>query len=164
MRPEGFQVLGPQPLESDIESKEMSMLVHSSNCGFRLHLSLLFLALSAPATFGVDGLDDAGGYGSVAFDMNAAATDVSRTCAAQADGKILMAGSVTTSDSEQVQIAIARVKTDSLLDPTFDNDGKLVIDLSQIGIQATHGRAYAMTVDSQGRILIAGSMVLISNG
>lgn len=127
-------------------------------------LFLLLLALCAPPAFGVDGLDDAGGYGSVAFDLSAAATDLSRTCAAQADGKILMAGSVITSDSEGVQIAIARVKTDGLLDNTFDNDGKLVIDLSTVGIQATHGRALAMTIDPQGRILVAGSMVLISNG
>ncbi len=131
---------------------------------FRKCLCLLLLALCAPPVFGVDGLDDAGGLGSVAFDLNAAATDLSRTCAAQADGKILMAGSVTTNDSEQVQIAIARVQTDGLLDNSFDNDGKLVIDLSTVGIQATHGRAFAMTIDPQGRILVAGTMVLISNG
>ncbi len=69
----------------------------------------------------VDGLDDVGGYGSVPFDLNSAATDLSRTCAAQADGKILLAGSATTNDSEQGQIAIARVQTDGLLDPAFDS-------------------------------------------
>jgi uncharacterized delta-60 repeat protein len=112
-----------------------------------------------------DGLDDAGGYSSIPFDLNFAATDLARTCAAQEDGKILLAGFVSTNDSEQVQIAIARVKpTDGLLDPTFDGDGRRILDLSEIGIQATHGRAYAMAVDPQGRILVAGSMVLISNG
>jgi len=126
---------------------------------------LLLLALGAPPAFAADGLDDPGGYSSIPFDLNFAATDLSRTCAAQADGKILLAGSATTNDSEQVQIAIARIRpTDGLLDPTFDGDGRLVIDLSDIGIQATHGRAYAMAVDPQGRILVAGSMELISTG
>jgi len=140
------------------------MLIHRSTRGLRPHLSLLLLALGAPPLFSADGLDDPGGYSSIPFDLNFAATDLSRSCAAQADGKILLAGSATTDDSEQGQIAIARIKTDGLLDPTFDTDGRLVIDLSDIGIQATLGRAYSMTVDSQGRILVAGSMVLISNG
>jgi uncharacterized delta-60 repeat protein len=137
------------------------MSMQRSTPGFRFLLALFVLA--SPA-FGIDGLDDAGGSGSVAFDLNAAASDFSRACAAQADGRILMAGAVTTSDSEMVQIAIARVKTDGQLDPSFDSDGKLVIDLSDFGVQATHGRAYAMAIDPQGRILVAGSMILISNG
>lgn len=147
------------------------MFVRSRSCRRALRRStstfwalIAMLGLQAQMLRAVDGLDDVGGYGSVPFDLNFAATDLSRTCAAQADGKILLAGSATTNDSEQAQIAIARVKTDGLLDPAFDSDGRLVIDLSDIGIQATQGRAYSMAVDAQGRILVAGSMVLISTG
>lgn len=131
---------------------------------FRLHVPVLLLALCATPVLGVDGLDDVGGYSSTPFDLDFAAADYALACAAQPDGKVLLAGSASDDDGEGVKIAVARLKVDGLLDSTFDGDGRVVLSLLEHGVQATNGRVRAIAVDAQGRILIAGSMDLISNG
>jgi uncharacterized delta-60 repeat protein len=123
-------------------------------------LSLLLLALCAPPVFGIDGLDDPGGYGSIGFDLDFTASDFARACAAQPDGRILLAGSATDDDGEQFKIAVARINPNGLLDPTFGTGGRVVIDLSDQGVQATQGQVRSIAVDAQGNILIAGSLVV----
>jgi uncharacterized delta-60 repeat protein len=127
---------------------------------FAVRQSLFVLALCAAPVFGADGLDDAGGYGSIPFDLDGTASDFARACAAGSDGRILLAGSASASDGEQFKIAVARIGLDGSLDPTFGFGGRVVIDLSDEGIHATQGEARAMAIDAQGRVLVAGSMVV----
>ena len=65
------------------------MFVRSRSCRRALRGSpsafwalIALLGLQAQMLRAVDGLDDVGGYGSIPFDLNFAATDLARTCAA----------------------------------------------------------------------------------
>jgi uncharacterized delta-60 repeat protein len=73
-----------------------------------------------------------------------------KAVAIQNDGKILVAG--YTDNGVSFDFAVARFNTDGTLDNTFDEDGKLTIDFG-----ASMDAAYAITVQSDGKILLAGS-------
>jgi hypothetical protein len=123
----------------------------------RSRLSLLLVALSLPApAFAYDGLDDV--QGSIGFDLPLTTrTDLGKACVAQTDGKVVIAGTITSNDGEGHQIALARIGLDGLLDPTFGNGGRVVIDLSVHSIAATEGDALAVAVDVNQNIVVAGT-------
>lgn len=74
--------------------------------------------------------------------------------ALQSDGKILAAGSVETSPNGGLNaFALARYNSDGSLDGTFGEEGKMI---TPAGPNNT-ATAYSMTVESGGRILLAGT-------
>lgn len=131
------------------------------------HFELLLLVLLAPGTalstafstapaFAADGLDDPGGYASYPFDLNSAATDLAYGCAAQADGKIVLAGSATSND-EGLKIAVARLQLNGLADTSFGGTGRVVVTLAG-QVPGLNGQARAIAVDGQSRILVGGTL------
>ncbi|MEZ6122861.1 MAG: hypothetical protein R3C49_06750 [Planctomycetaceae bacterium] len=71
----------------------------------------------------------------------------------QPDGKILVGGySYMDSGSVTNDFTLVRLNTDGTLDTSFDGDGKLVTDIG-----GTHDWAYSLTVQNDGKILMAGS-------
>jgi uncharacterized delta-60 repeat protein len=122
----------------------------------RKMLLLVLLTCGGTPILAADGLDDPGGYASYPFDLDAEATDLAYGCAAQADGKILLAGSATTDDEGGHKIAVARLTLNGLADSTFGGgSGEVVISLA--GQVAGHdAQARAVAVDGEGRILIGG--------
>jgi len=135
-----------------------------------VRLALLFaflLCLQAQVLPAQDGLDEqTGGFGSVAFDLDAQRLDVAKGCAVQSDGKIVLVGSVTDDDGEVNKIAVARVGVDGQPDPSFGNtsNGRVVIDLTSLGYSLKDGRAAAVVIDEQGRLFVAGTVQLATGG
>jgi uncharacterized delta-60 repeat protein len=72
-----------------------------------------------------------------------------RSVALQPDGKIVVAGSVSTTGGD---FAVARYNSNGTLDSTFDLDGKVTTDLG-----STADQAYGVTVQADGKILVVGS-------
>ncbi|HSQ16830.1 MAG TPA: delta-60 repeat domain-containing protein [Anaerolineales bacterium] len=94
------------------------------------------------------GLDTTfGDGGSVATDINFK-DDYGRAVALQTDGKILVAGTAWEVDTN---FTLVRYNPDGSLDSSFDGDGKLMTNF--LG----KDEAYAMLVQPDGKILVAGS-------
>lgn len=102
------------------------------------------------ARFNVDGSLDSGfgAGGKVTTDMIAGGIvqEEARAVAIQPDGKIVVAGFTRT--GLPFALALARYRADGSLDPTFGSGGKV--------IGAVQGRAFAMALQADGRILVAG--------
>ncbi len=123
---------------------------------------LLLQARLLPA---VDGLDDnPGGAGIFGFDLGAGGTDQAYACAAQSDGRIVLAGRATDDDGEGTKIAVARVRVDGSLDPGFGVGGRVAIDLSALGLALDNAGARAVVIDAQGRLLVVGTAQLAVGG
>jgi uncharacterized delta-60 repeat protein len=69
--------------------------------------------------------------------------------AIQADGKIVAAG--RTYDGTNTDFAVARYDADGTLDPSFGNGGKVTTNF-----QNTNNGAYAVTIQPDGKIVVAG--------
>jgi uncharacterized delta-60 repeat protein len=76
--------------------------------------------------------------------------DLGHAMALQPDGKILVAG--TTDNGTNNDFAVVRYNTDGSLDTTFDGDGKVTT-----AVGAGQDWAYTMALQSDGKILVAGS-------
>jgi uncharacterized delta-60 repeat protein len=74
--------------------------------------------------------------------------DIANAVAVQSDGKIVVAGNARN-DALDLLFALARYNTDGSLDKTFDSDGKAT--------GTFFGTAYAIVVQSDGRIVVAGT-------
>jgi uncharacterized delta-60 repeat protein len=101
------------------------------------------------------GLDPAfgpSGDGKVTGDLTAG-SDLGYATALQPDGKIVVAGVYGGND-----FAVIRYTASGALDPTFSGDG--ILNTNFGGPTNTTDKAFALAIDSQGRILAAGS----SNG
>ncbi|MDY6968928.1 MAG: delta-60 repeat domain-containing protein, partial [Spirochaetota bacterium] len=72
----------------------------------------------------------------------------------QSDGKIVVAGSVII-DEDNADFAIARYNTDGSLDLDFGNNGIVVTD-----IEGKDNNASSLGIQSDGKIVIAGSVVM----
>ena len=119
----------------------------------------LFVVAPAPPVRAVDGLDLApGGSGFVPFDLGADDTDQAFACAVQPDGRIVLAGRASDDDGEFNKIAVARVGIDGLPDPSFGVAGRVAIDLTALGFALDSGNARAVVIDSQGRLLVVGTV------
>lgn len=88
----------------------------------------------------------------------ASGQDVASAVAVQGDQKILVAGSAVSGGS--TTLAVARYESDGQLDTTFNTTGKVLTDVSFLehGAAGT-SRALAIAIQSDGRILVAGSSV-----
>jgi uncharacterized delta-60 repeat protein len=75
--------------------------------------------------------------------------------AVQADGKIVLVGTVEVPDSVlDVRFAVLRYRTDGTLDPTFDGDG---ITMTRFNLSGrTDASANAVAIQPDGRIVVAG--------
>ncbi|MFI5381955.1 MAG: delta-60 repeat domain-containing protein, partial [Tepidisphaerales bacterium] len=97
------------------------------------------------------GLDSTfNGSGMVSTDINSHSTDSGNAVVILPNGKTVAAG---TSNSD---FAIARYNVDGTLDTTFNSTGKVTVDIGSY----TADEAYAMAVQSDGKIVVAGT----SNG
>jgi len=74
----------------------------------------------------------------------------------QADGKILVAGSVYSGQSTYYDFALARYNSDGSLDASFDGDGKVVTDFASTSAGATRDEAQSILVQADGKIVLAG--------
>src|SRR5690606_33586924 len=73
----------------------------------------------------------------------------------QSDGKVLAAGMLDPIGDEEASFYVVRLLPDGSLDPTFDNDGRVVVDFDL----TTNGRdvANGLTL-SGGRVVLAGTV------
>lgn len=71
--------------------------------------------------------------------------------ALQADGRIVAVGTVSPQD-----YLAARFNPDGTLDAEFGNNGVVLVDLDQSGSGFSNDNAYAVAVQGDGRILVAG--------
>jgi uncharacterized delta-60 repeat protein len=104
----------------------------------------------ALARFNPDGSLDTSfsGDGLLTVDVTPDDRDYGYALALQEDGKILMAG---TAREASYNFALVRCNADGSLDTTFDGDGKLTTDFA-----GGSDRAYALAVQSDGKIIAAG--------
>jgi uncharacterized delta-60 repeat protein len=82
-----------------------------------------------------------------------ASVDRASAVAIQSDGKILVAG--FSSDGFSTDFALARYNADGSLDTTFSSDGKVTT-----AIGASYDYASAMAIQSNGKIVVAGSALI----
>jgi uncharacterized delta-60 repeat protein len=111
-----------------------------------LHLGFLPPALAAPGD-----LDPTfGGDGRVTTEFGACCPSASGV-ALQADGKIVVAGSVHSARGGD-RFALTRYNRNGALDPTFGGDGRVVTRFAAGG-----GGAAAVAIQADGKIVAAGS-------
>jgi uncharacterized delta-60 repeat protein len=93
-----------------------------------------------------------GSNGKVMIDIRSS-LDGTGAMIAQADGKLLVAGSSTlpTKPSWPQDLSAVRLNADGSLDPSFGAGGKVVLGL------ATPSRANAVALDGTGRIVLGGT-------
>ncbi len=90
--------------------------------------------------------------GVAAFDVGGGLTDTAKAVAVQADGKIVLVGTVNTGTNTW-GLAVSRSLSNGTLDSSFGTNGRVV---NPFGIPfSTFGNAVALLAD--GRILVAGS-------
>src|SRR5262249_37807238 len=82
--------------------------------------------------------------------INFSGHDEAAAVAIQSDGKIVVAG--TADFAGTVKIAVARLLTNGVPDPTFGNlTGKVITDLGN------HTNTYGMAIQGNGKIIAAGA-------
>ena len=79
--------------------------------------------------------------------------DVATCVAIDSTGHILVAGYATVGGSSGIDFAIARYNSNGTLDTTFNNTGKVT---TPIGSGTSTDEITAITIDSSGRIVVAG--------
>ena len=79
------------------------------------------------------------------------ASDEAHGVAVQSDGKLLISGFGTNSSGNS-DFILVRLNTDGSLDTSFSDGGKALIDIGGASDQA-----YCMTLQSDGKVLLAGS-------
>jgi uncharacterized delta-60 repeat protein len=95
-----------------------------------------------------------GGDGMVTTDFGGG--EVATAVAIQPDGKIVVAGRTTGHED----FALARYLPDGSLDPTFNGDGKITIDLQNNSLDD----ATAVAVQPDGKIVVAGDSSFAGSG
>jgi uncharacterized delta-60 repeat protein len=111
------------------------------------------------ARFNADGSPDTtfGGTGRVTTDVaGGVLTEYARAAALQPDGKLVVAGHVTQANNS-VAVALVRYNADGTLDTSFSGDGKVI----ETGVL---GRAFAVAVHTDGKILVAGDAPVSGRG
>ena len=109
----------------------------------------------ALARYNTDGsLDASFGSGGKVTTAFGGATDQAYAIAIQSDGKVLVVGSASNGSNDD--FALARYNSDGSLDASFDSDGRVTTDFGSAA-----DVAYAVAIQSDGKIVVAGSA---SNG
>src|SRR4029079_7279268 len=89
-------------------------------------------------------------HGNGKVSVNVSGTDQSQDVQIDGNGRILVCGS----DASTADFAVMRLNpADGTLDTTFNSTGKQTVDFGN----ASGEVAYAMTVQADGRIVLAGS-------
>ncbi len=84
--------------------------------------------------------------------------------AIQADGKIVVAGYSLSTDTVSYDFALARYNSDGTLDTTFGIGGKTVTDFSENVFIGSDDFAYALAIQADGKIVVAGSSYVFGDG
>ncbi len=92
----------------------------------------------------------------VLADHKASGISMHNAVAVQADGKIVTAGTSGAPSGNEAHFAVARYNIDGSLDPSFSEDGKLVVFFPR-----SPSEGYAIAIQPNGKIVVAGSS---SNG
>jgi uncharacterized delta-60 repeat protein len=95
-----------------------------------------------------------GSNGKVTTEFVEYGTEAARAIAIDSNGRIVVAG-YTDNHSYHYDFALARYNSEGSLDTTFGTNGKVITDFG-----STSDLAYALVIDSQGRIVVAGQCVL----
>lgn len=95
-------------------------------------------------------------FGNNGFVINklheAGGSDVAETSVLQPDGKTVLAGYTSIgSTTDSNDIAVLRFNDDGSIDPSFGNDGRVVIDISN-----SNDFIYSMALQSDGKLVLAG--------
>jgi uncharacterized delta-60 repeat protein len=105
----------------------------------------------ALARYNPDGSLDSGFDGDgLAVTPIGSGDDIAYAAALQPDGKLVVAGS--SSNGDNLDFALARYESNGRLDASFGSAG-----IATAGFPISYDMAQAMTVDSEGRVLLAGS-------
>ncbi len=99
-----------------------------------------------------------GSKGFVTTDLGLYNRDFGQSVAVQNDGKILVAGYCYAGYSYGYDFALVRYNSDGSLDTTFDYDGKVITELGG------DDYGYSVTVQTDGKILVAGTSRNASTG
>lgn len=102
------------------------------------------------ARYNMDGSLDTSFSGDGLRTTNFSPTDTASAVAAQANGKITVAGSAEGAGSESFDFALVRYRADGTLDPTFSGDGKLKTSFAFID------RANDLRIQGDGKIVVVG--------
>lgn len=121
----------------------------TSGGNYQMFVMRLYPDASEDLSFGTNGRVDVG-FG--ISDPNGVLYDMELL----PNGKILIAG--TTNSGSETDIALARLNSDGTLDTDFSFDGLLTYDIQD------QDRAYAMHVQANGRITLAGSTTVGGGG
>ncbi len=109
----------------------------------------------AVTRFNTDGSLDASfgpeGTGTVRTDFGTGSADNSSDIAIDGSGKIVVAGYSDASDAGFGDMAVARYNPDGTLDTGFGTNGT-----ATVGVAGQTDLAYAVAIDSQGRIVLGG--------
>lgn len=113
---------------------------------------------------------DANGHLDTSFNFNGLVTidfdgggDNCTGIALQADGRIVVAGYTQSPTTQGAEFAIARLKPDGSLDTSFGaGTGKVVVGFDLGGNK--NDTAQALAIQSDGRIVVAGTVDTASNG
>ncbi|HSC85657.1 MAG TPA: delta-60 repeat domain-containing protein, partial [Polyangiaceae bacterium] len=96
-------------------------------------------------------IDTSFGEGGKVMTSLGSGSDVARAIAIQKDGKIVVAGS-STGEGGADDFAVVRYLEDGSLDPSFGDEGQVVVPLS-----ADADVAYAVLVQEDGKLVLGGS-------
>ena len=121
----------------------------TSGGNYQMFVMRLYPDASEDLSFGTNGRVDVG-FG--ISDPNGVLYDMELL----PNGKILIAGS--TNSASETDIALARLNSDGTLDTDFSFDGMLTYDIQDMDL------AYAMHVQANGRITLAGSTTVGGGG
>jgi uncharacterized delta-60 repeat protein len=107
--------------------------------------------------FNTDGSPDAtfGTAGKVTIVSNGGSAEGFEGVAVQSDGKIVVAGHTSIVPSLVQDFTVQRFNADGTLDASFGTGGKVVTDFS-----GTEDIAYALALQPDGKILVAGTTVI----
>ena len=97
------------------------------------------------------------GDGKLTTEVLPGVNDLGYSVTVQADGKILVAGA--SWNASAWDFALGRYNSDGSLDTSFSGDGKLTT-----GFGATSDIGYSVTVQADGKILVAGNSIDSNNG
>jgi uncharacterized delta-60 repeat protein len=104
-------------------------------------------------TFGSNGIQ------LVPLFANTSQDDSLTSAALQADGKIVLVGSTFPSPGSKTQVGVVRLNANGSLDNTFDGDGYVQIDASQLELTASQSSvARAVAVQADGKLAIAANI------
>ena len=111
---------------------------------------------STPAAGGLDAAFNGTGTRVVPFDLGGSNSDTGAAVAVQADGKIVLVGTVDQATANDTDFAVTRLNPDGSLDATFGTGGRQVVAFDLGGQNSDRGNAVALQAD--GKIVVVGTV------